>query len=574
MKRWILGLIFVLALFLRVWNLSQVPEAIDEDEMALGYYGYSLFVNQSDEYGNKFPLYFESAGDYKYGLYSYFAAIPVGILGLNPFSTRIVAALAGSLSVVAIYFLALEILKKEKFALLSAFVLAVAPTHIHFSRVAYNNVLGALFAITSIIFLMRWLRKGGRKNTILILVFYILAILSYQAYRVYMPIVLVLIPLILYKKVPKERRTKVLLLVIVSIAIVAFSFISPKSRARSQDFSLLYNKPKLIEQFTEDNKAGTSLFMTRVFHNKIVSAGLGFLSRYMAYFDPEFLFVQTTSGAERHSIPDVGLLYLIEAPLFLLGLLSLSLLLNKEKKLIPLALLFAGPVAASLVIETRSTTRAIIIVYAYVFIIALGIYSISNIKKWGKYVLPLVLVAYFFNFLYISHQYLVHKKYHHPWHSDVGLKEMVEAVNNNYDDYSNIVMSGGHYISYLFYNEVHPKEFIEKSDFAPLALANGVRVTKFDKIIFNMPYECPPAGKKGTLYVCFGYQVPQNASVVEVIRFRDEQPAIILVEFLPLSERDLLMALPERLEYNKEVDLRFKEGLLPDTYENYWPITK
>jgi 4-amino-4-deoxy-L-arabinose transferase-like glycosyltransferase len=574
MKRWILGLIFVLALFLRVWNLAQVPEAIDEDEMALGYYGYSLLVNQTDEYGNKFPLYFESAGDYKYGLYSYFAAIPVGILGLNPFSTRIVAALAGALSVVAIYFLALEILKKEKFALLSAFVLAVAPTHIHFSRVAYNNVLGALFAITSIIFLMRWLRKESRKNTILTLAFYVLAIFSYQAYRVYMPIVFIFLSLVLYKKIPEKRRFKALLLVVLSIVVVAFSLVSPKSRARSQDFSLLFNKPKLIEQFTEDNRAGTPLILTRAFHNKIVSAGLGIFSRYTSYFDPEFLFVQTTSGTERHSIPDVGLLYLIEAPLFLLGLLSLFLLLRKEKKYIPLVLLLAGPVAASLVIESRSTTRAIIIVYAYALIIALGIYFISNIKKWGKYALPLVLVAYLFNFLYISHQYLVHKKYHHPWYSDVGLKEMVEAVNNNYDNYSNIVMSGGHYIPYLFYNKVHPEEFIEKSDFAPQALANGVRVTKFDKIIFNMPFECPPAGKEDTLYVCFGYQVPKNANVVEVIRYRDEQPAIILVDFLPLTERDLLMVLPERLEYNKEVDLRFKEGLLPDTYESYWPITK
>ncbi|UCG54652.1 MAG: glycosyltransferase family 39 protein, partial [Dehalococcoidia bacterium] len=184
-----MGLIFVLALLLRVWNLSNVPEAIDEDEMALGYYGYSLLVNQSDEYGNKFPLYFESAGDYKYGLYSYFAAIPVGLLGLNPFSTRIIAALAGSLSVIAIYYLALEIFNKRKYALLAAFVLAVAPTHIHFSRVAYNNVLGALFAITSIFFLIRWLKKESNKKAVFALLFYLLAILSYQAYRIYMPLV-------------------------------------------------------------------------------------------------------------------------------------------------------------------------------------------------------------------------------------------------------------------------------------------------------------------------------------------------------------------------------------------------
>ncbi|UCG55382.1 MAG: hypothetical protein JSV32_04030, partial [Dehalococcoidia bacterium] len=264
---------------------------------------------------------------------------------------------------------------------------------------------------------------------------------------------------------------------------------------------------------------------------------------------------------------------LIEGPLFFFGLLSLFLIIKKENKYIPLALLVTAPVAASLVIELRSTTRAIIIVYAYVLIIALGIYMAAKSKKIGKYLLPAILIAYALNFIYFSHQYLVHKKYHHPWYSDVGLQEMVEVVNQRYDDYENIVMSNGHYIPYLFHNKIHPKEFIQKSVFAPQALAGGVRVMRYDKIIFNMPYECPAAGKIDTLYVCFGYQVPQNASLVEVIRFRDNQPAIILVEFLPLAERETV-ALPERLEYNKEIDSRFKDGLLPSTYESYWPITE
>jgi 4-amino-4-deoxy-L-arabinose transferase-like glycosyltransferase len=573
MSRRILALIFVLALFLRVWNLSTIPEAIDEDEMALGYYGYSLITNGTDEYGNKFPLYFESAGDYKYGLYSYFAALPIGLFGLNPFTTRIVAALAGSLSVIAIYFLALEIFNKEKFALLSSFVLAVAPTHIHFSRVAYNNILGALFAIISITFLIRWLKNGEKKNLLLTLIPFILATLSYQAYRIYMPLVFVFISLVLYKQIPKKRIKNVFLLVIATVVIVVLSLIPPESRARSQEFYSLANVPKLTEQFTEDSEAGIPLLATRMFHNKIVSTSLGFASRYFSYFDPVFLFVQTTSGTERHSIPDVGLFYLIEAPLFLLGLLSLFLIVKRGGKLVPLVLLFSAPVAASLVVAQRSTTRAIVIVYAYALIIALGIYSLSNLKNVGKYILGFILIIYLANFSYFSHQYLVHKRYHHPWYSDFGLKEMVATVNSKYNDYSNIVMSGGHYISYLFYNKVHPKEFIEKSSFAPEALANGVKVQRFDKIIFNMPYDCPVAGKENVLYVCFGYRVPINANLVDVIRYRDGQPAIILVEFLSENEKEQLV-LPEKLEYNKDVDIRFKEGILPDNYESFWPINE
>ena len=136
----------------------------------------------------------------------------------------------------------------------------------------------------------------------------------------------------MYKQIAKERIAKTILLVAVALVIVVVSLIPYQSRARSQGFLSLVNSPKLTEQFTEDNIAGTPLILTRVFHNKVVSAGLGILSRYATYFDPEFLFVQTTSGVERHTTPDMGLLYLIEGPLFLLGLLYLFTVLKKEKK--------------------------------------------------------------------------------------------------------------------------------------------------------------------------------------------------------------------------------------------------
>ena len=120
MKIRIVLLILLLATILRFWNLGTYPDAIDEDEMALGYYGYSLLTNGTDEYGNASPLYFESVGDYKYGLYSYFAAIPIGLFGLNPTTTRSVSALAGVLSVLAIYYLSLEIFKNNKLALVTS----------------------------------------------------------------------------------------------------------------------------------------------------------------------------------------------------------------------------------------------------------------------------------------------------------------------------------------------------------------------------------------------------------------------------------------------------------------------
>jgi len=130
-------------------------------------------------------------------------------------------------------------------------------------------------------------------------------------------------------------------------------------------------------------------------------------------------------------------------------------------------------------------------------------------------------------------------------------------------------MAKGHYMPYLFYNKVSPQEFLERSEFNELAQASGVKVKSFDKIIFNMPQDCPFAGKIDTLHVCFGYLVPQKATLVDVIFFKDGQPAIFFVEF-GKEQVDL----PKRLEYSSDVDVRFKDGILPENYESFWPINE
>ncbi len=569
MNKLLLTSIFLLALFLRFWNLGIYPDAIDEDEMALGYNAYSIAKTGADEYGNKLPLYLESVGDYKYALYSYFATIPVSIFGLNAITTRSIAAIFGSLSVVLVYFFALEIFKNKRYGLICAFILAISPTHIHFSRVAYNNILGAFFAVFSIFMLIKYFKKPSLQRIIISFALFTISIFSYQAYRIFMPIVFILISLVYIKNPIKSSIVRGLLISFASILIVWLSLINPQSRARTQDFSILTEVPKIIENQSEDGMSGASIVSTRIFHNKYVAFGIGFVKRYLVYFDPGFLFVETSASSQRHSVPEVGLFYAIEAPLLILGILFIFIFIKSREKLIPIILVLASPVAASLVLESRSPTRSIIIVYALTFIIGIGVYYLSSIKRIGKLNLMIVMFLYFANFLYFSHQYLIHKVYHHPWNSDVGLKEMVLSVNKLESEYDNVVVSRGHYISYLFYNKIDPREFIMSSEFHPEGYSQGVRVKRYNKLVFNMPYECPKAGKVNTLYVCFGYKVPKHSRLVEVIRYKDNQPAILLVDFGKRAEKTL----PDKVEYDSEEDIRFRNGIIPTDYEILWPQT-
>jgi len=563
-----LVLIFLLALFFRFWKLDIYPEAIDEDEMALGYYAYSLVHDGTDEYGHKFPIYFESAGDYKYGLYSYLDSVPVFLFGLNPIATRSVSAVAGSLSVIAIFFLAFEILKNEEYGIISAFVLAVNPVHIHFSRVAYPNILGALFAVVSITLYLRWIRRNNFGNLIFSFFTFVVAIYSYQAYRIFLPIVFIFLPIFLYKSLGKLKYKAIIFSVLVVVS-VGLSFIPSVSRARSSQTSSLINMPMLTEQISEDGLAKIPPTFARVFDNKITVFVLGYTARYFAYFNPNFLFVATTGGTERHSIPNLGLFYLIEAPLFLLGLLYLFKVVNNGKKFIPLVIILASPIAAATIDSSVSTTRAVILIYGITLIVALGAFVFLTLnKKFHTLLLIALLAIYSVCILYFLEAYTVHKIYHHPWYSDVGLKEVVLDVDRLQDNYKNVVIQGGHYISFLFYNQTLPGEFIKNSTFNDLAQANGVRVKTFGKLVFNMP-DCPNAGKIHVLYICFGYKVPVASKLIDVIRYRDGQPAILIVEFVGV--RKTPEKLPERVEYSKEIDNRFLDGLLPENYATFWP---
>lgn len=138
----LLLLIFLIGSFLRFYRLSSIPDSIDGDEAAFGYYAYSLEKEKTDEYGNKYPLYFESIGDYKYPVYAYLSILPVKLFGLNEFSSRFLSAFSGSLTIVLLFLITSLIYESKNITILSSFLLAISPWHIIFSRGAFESNLG------------------------------------------------------------------------------------------------------------------------------------------------------------------------------------------------------------------------------------------------------------------------------------------------------------------------------------------------------------------------------------------------------------------------------------------------
>ena len=142
---WLLLAIVVFAAVLRIWGIGQFPAGLNADEAAIGYNAYSLIQTGKDEYGNWFPLSFTSFGDYKPGLYFYIVLPFVATFGLNEFAVRLPSALLGIGTIILIYFLAKQMFHNKWIGISSAFLLAITPWHIAFSRGSWETNAATFF---------------------------------------------------------------------------------------------------------------------------------------------------------------------------------------------------------------------------------------------------------------------------------------------------------------------------------------------------------------------------------------------------------------------------------------------
>ncbi len=118
--------ILLLAAYLRIYRLDDIPYGLVPDEAIRGYDAYSVWKTGADSYNKAWPLFVRGLDDYTAALYIYLSAPFMGIFGLSALSTRLAAAMAGLLTVALSYQLARRPFG-EVAGLSAAFLLAISP---------------------------------------------------------------------------------------------------------------------------------------------------------------------------------------------------------------------------------------------------------------------------------------------------------------------------------------------------------------------------------------------------------------------------------------------------------------
>jgi 4-amino-4-deoxy-L-arabinose transferase-like glycosyltransferase len=469
MKKAILILIILLAVFLRFYKLSDNPASISWDEASLGYNAYSISESFIDEHGEFLPLdRFIAFGDYKPPGYIYTAVLPIKLFGLSEWSIRFPSALSGVLMVLFTYLLVYLLFKNRKIALLAGLFVAISPWDLHVSRAAYESHLATLFNLMAIYFFIQS-RKRGYFLALSVILF-IFSFYTFNANRIIAPLLIAGLS-ILNIGVLRTNKKWVFLSVLIGIIMLypSINYLrSPDSKLRFQEVSI-FNNLNTIEKSNSWIRLDGNVKISKIIHNRRVLFFLDYLKHYTQNFDLRFLFTNGDINP-RLALPGMGQLYIVELPFLILGLYWL-LRYKKEVSALLILWMLIAPIPAGVARETPHALRILSILPTFQIITAFGLYCFIKIlhedifKLFGKLIFAGIVIFYIFNIYFYLHNYHIH--FVRDWSGEwqYGYKEMVMYVDSNSDKYENIFVTsalGRPYIYFAFYKPYKIGNFLKE----------------------------------------------------------------------------------------------------------------
>lgn len=462
-KTWLwLGLILILAGFFRFWQLNKVPPSPSLDEVTIGWNAYSILETGKDEYGYRLPVLLRAYDDWRPALYVYLVVPFVQFLGLTVAAVRLPAVILSLITILAVYFLVKELLGDFKIALVSSFLQAISPWHIYISRLGHEVNPGLTFSVLGILFFLLFINRQKRSFLIGSMVFWVLSFYTYQSQKIFGPVMLLILGLTFKRQLLKSKKEVIL---VVCLALV---LMLPLIRATLAPGALLRFSGSSIFENLADLHQRSSLriahdyqqkdYLGLLFDNRRLATGLVALRAYFNHFDPSWLFFNT--GEENHKIPGLGILYLWELPLLLIGIYKLAgnKKILKSSKILLFAWLLAAPMAASVTTDAPHAMRSFNLLPVPQVFAAIGLWELIK-KSWKR--LALVTILIIFSLIYLYHNYFVNFPYEQSESFQYPLAQAIEYVLENENRYQKIIFSNQNhcrqsYMFYLFFSRYSP----------------------------------------------------------------------------------------------------------------------
>jgi len=491
--------IIAVAFFLRFFRLGTYP-ALNPDEAAIGYNAYSLIQTGKDEHGQSWPLHFTSFGDYKPGGYFYLAMPFIKLLGLSPLAVRLPNLLLSTLSIYYLFRLLLLLTKSARFSLIAAFVLTISPWHLHFSRGAWESGAALSLIIIGTFYFFLFLDRYRPIHYFFFLFTFVSSLYIYHSARIIAPLLYLSFTIGYFPRL-RPHLKKILLpsfICLLLVIPVTLSFFQSGGTARFSGVGLTSDQGPLWRSHELLNQHQANLpdfIIYRIIHNKRTLYLISWVQKYLAHFDPNFLFL-TGDEVPRSKLPDIGQFYLFEIVLLLLGIRSLLRLPRFKQLRYPvITWLLISPLAASLTFQSPSALRSLPLVIPLIVIISAGIYYLTSpILVNSLFRVPPLLfifaicLLYIVSFTYYLDAYYRHYSLRFPFAWNTGFSTLIPKITRLQNQYDNIYVTDKYdqpYILYLFFSRYPPKRLQPQIRLTPKDQFGFSTVRQIDNINFG-----------------------------------------------------------------------------------------
>lgn len=444
-KNLILFAIFLLALFLRTYNLGGLPNGFFGEEVTNAYVGRFIFLNGFDLYGNPWPLlYFDKFGDYPPILPLYLISLPTFIFGVNEFGARFAVSFIGALTVFPMYAFGMLVFRDKTISLFSALFIAIVPWHIVLSRTGGEGIIGLTVFATALLLVLKGILEKNRKFILWSLILFFLTYFLYPSLRILTP--LALLPLPFFVQANDRLRKLFFVFIVFFFGLTLIIGLTDWGKARFLQTSLFHNShirfglENHLKVLSSD-EGQNNIITARIFHNKVIAFSREFIGQYFDYLSPRYLFLEAGGQRLYYNVPDQGLLYFTLAPFILFAFLPWEKKLNNKLFIYFLYLLVISPIAAALTVDfPPHVHRSVFMLLPLTILICYGLHKVQDIGYKKITVNKIIIVFLALEFIYFWHQYSGHEASLQSVLRSDGEKQVSLSVAGKMKDYDKIYM--------------------------------------------------------------------------------------------------------------------------------------
>lgn len=286
--------ILIIGFFFRIYHIKSNPPELYHDEIINYVSAKSIIETGKDLEGNLLP-FFSDRVEFRPPLYGYISYISARIFGEGIFAIRFPAVIFGLGTMIALYYLCLELTKNKTAALISAFILSVIPWHIHYSRIGWEPAPVLLLLLLGLLFTIKGINYRQSKLVYLAFSLFGLTVYTYHGAPLF---VLLFMSVILYSNFHYLKQNKKIIIIsilIYSAVILPYAYLILSEPT-------FFNRANRIATFSQGiNQQSVYIF----FRN------------YLSHYSLDFLFFKGDPNL-RHGV-QTGVLYLWMLPFLFIG---------------------------------------------------------------------------------------------------------------------------------------------------------------------------------------------------------------------------------------------------------------